>query len=53
MKKGLKMNIKEFDEIKIDECSLSLQDKNDILIVKMVGQLNTYNSTPFQKKISK
>ena len=45
------MNIKEFDDIKIDECSLSLQDKNDVLIVKMVGQLNTYNSTPFQKKI--
>lgn len=45
------MNIKEFDEIKIDECILSLHDKDDVLIVKMVGQLNTYNSSPFQRKV--
>lgn len=39
-----------FDDIQMNECEMSLTHRDDVLIIRMTGQLNTYNSTPFQKK---
>lgn len=45
------MNIKKLNEIKINECLLSLEMKDDILIIRISGQLDTYNSIQFKKNI--
>jgi len=44
--------ISDFDDLEIKNCKIILENIDDILSIKIIGQLDTYNSIPFQHKMN-